>query len=127
MSPVGNDAFTSPSTRIVVVAASGSTSVTIHGPIGLNVSLFLHRQKVRSVRCQPRALTSFPIVQPKIPSRASSGVACRSGRPMTATSSPSATSGSSQSAGRTIGDWCPVSALFARYPISGRSGTSCPP
>ena len=46
---------------------------------------------------------------------------------MTATSSPSATSGSSQSAGRTIGDRCPVSALFARYPISGLVGTSCPP
>ena len=64
----------------MVVAASGSHSsaVTMNGPIGLNVSLFLHRQKVRSVRCQPRTLTSFPIVQPKIPARASAELACRS-------------------------------------------------
>jgi hypothetical protein len=87
----------------------------------------LHRQNVRSDFCQPRALTSFPIVQPRIALRASPGVACRIGAPMTATSSPSATSGSSQSDGRTIGDRCPVSALFARYPISGLAGTSCPP
>ena len=64
MSPVGKDDFTSPSTAMVVVEASGSASVTIHGPIGLNVSLFLQRQNVRSDRCQPRALTSLPIVQP---------------------------------------------------------------
>ena len=99
----------------------------MNGPIGLNVSLFLHRQNVRSERCQPRADTSFPIVQPKTASRASATDACRTGRPMTATSSPSATSGSAQSDGRTIGDRCPVSALFARYPTSGRSGTACPP
>jgi hypothetical protein len=64
MSPVRKDACTVPSTVMVVVDASGSASVTIHGPIGLNVSLFLHRQNVRSDRCQTRALTSLPIVQP---------------------------------------------------------------
>ena len=127
MSPVGKDAFISPSTRTVVVADSGSASVTMYGPIGLNVSLFLQRQNVRSTLCQPRALTSFPIVQPNTAALASSLVQCLTVLPMTATSSPSATSGSAQSAGRTIGSRCPIRALLARYPISGRVGTVCPP
>ena len=122
MSPVGKEARTSPSTRTVVVADSGSAPHTMNGPIGLNVSLFLHRQKVRSDRCQPRALTSFPIVQPSTAAVASARVQCLTGFPITVTSSPSATSGSSQSDGRTIGERCPVSALLARYPTSARSG-----
>lgn len=75
MPPVGKEARTRPSTRRVVVWASASTSVSIHGPIGLKESAFLLRQKVRSSCCQVRALTSLPIVQPKTASLASSCVA----------------------------------------------------
>src|SRR3546814_4681746 len=46
-------------------------------PMGLNVSLFLLRQNVRSWCCQVRALTSLPMVQPKTDLRASSYVAWR--------------------------------------------------
>ena len=43
-------------------SAAGSRSVTIHGPIGLNVSVFLPRHNVRSPCCHVRSLTSLPIV-----------------------------------------------------------------
>ena len=62
ISPVRNCVFTSPLTRTVVRAASRSKSVSIHGPIGLKVSQFLARQKVRSEACQSRSLTSLPMV-----------------------------------------------------------------
>src|SRR5215472_13464088 len=40
--------FSSPLTRTIVCAASRLKSVSIHGPIGLKVSAFLARHKVRS-------------------------------------------------------------------------------
>ena len=36
--------------------------VSIHGPIGLKVSAFLERQRLRSAFCQLRSLTSLPMV-----------------------------------------------------------------
>ena len=54
------------------------------------VSAFFERQKVRSSSCHARALTSLPIVQPKIASRASSAETRRIDRPITATNSGSA-------------------------------------
>ena len=62
MSSVRKRVVTSPLRRTVVSAASRSTSVSIHGPIGLKVSVFLPRQNVRSAACQVRSLTSLPIV-----------------------------------------------------------------
>lgn len=114
MSPVGNRARTSPLTRRVVVWASASTSVSIQGPIGLKVSLFLLRHRVRSSCCQARALTSLPIVQPKTASCASWRVAYRRVRPMTATSSGSASNRPRTPWGFTIAVRWPVSALLAR-------------
>jgi hypothetical protein len=59
-----NVSATRPLILIVVTIASMSAPVTIHGPIGLNVSQFLARQSVRSFACQVRSLTSLPMVQP---------------------------------------------------------------
>ena len=62
MSPVRKWVRTSSFRRTVVSAASRSKSVSIQGPIGLKVSAFFERQKVRSEACQIRSLTSLPIV-----------------------------------------------------------------
>ena len=114
MSPVANSARASPLTRTVVVWAIGSTSVSIQGPIGLNVSLFLLRQNERSARCHSRALTSLPMVQPNTDSWASARDALRTRRPMTATTSPSASKRPVTSGGTSIAWPCPTSALLAR-------------
>src|SRR3977135_2271407 len=53
-----------PFTFTTVSMVSRSTSVSIQGPIGLNVSAFLARHSPRSAFCQLRSLTSFPIVLP---------------------------------------------------------------
>src|SRR3984893_15567342 len=53
-----------PLPRMLLCAASRSKSVSIHGPIGLKVSVFLARHMVRSPDCQVRSLMSLPIVQP---------------------------------------------------------------
>ena len=114
MSPVANSARVSPLTRTVVVWTNGSTSVSIQGPIGLNVSLFLLRQKDRSACCHSRALTSLPIVQPNTDSWASARDALRSRRPRTATTSPSASKRPVTSGGTSMASPCPTKALFAR-------------
>ena len=46
----------------IVSNPSRSTSVSIHGPMGLKVSVFLERHKVPSIACQLRSLTSLPMV-----------------------------------------------------------------
>src|SRR5690348_4220892 len=46
----------------MVSILSSSTEVSIHGPIGLNVSAFLARHNPRSAFCQVRSLTSLPMV-----------------------------------------------------------------
>ncbi|MNT64999.1 hypothetical protein D3C71_1356120 [compost metagenome] len=51
-----------PFTLTTVSMRSRSAPVSIQGPIGLKVSLFLARQNVRSEACQFRSLTSLPIV-----------------------------------------------------------------
>jgi len=51
-----------PLTRITVSILSRLTSVSIHGPIGLNVSAFLERHSPRSAFCQLRSETSLPMV-----------------------------------------------------------------
>src|SRR4051794_21228567 len=51
-----------PLTFTMVSMASRSTSVSIHGPIGLKVSAFLERHSPRSAFCQVRSLTSLPMV-----------------------------------------------------------------
>ena len=48
--------------RTTVSAAWRSNAVSIHGPIGLKVSVFFARQNVRSDFCQRRSLTSLPMV-----------------------------------------------------------------
>ena len=82
--------------------------------MGLNVSLFLLRQNERSERCHSRALTSLPIVQPNTDSCASARDALRTRRPMTATTSPSASKRPVTSGGTSMGSPCPIKALFAR-------------
>jgi hypothetical protein len=62
MFPVLNCVATRPFTRTIVCIVSRSTSVSIHGPMGLKVSLFLQRQNVRSICCHVRSLKSFPMV-----------------------------------------------------------------
>src|SRR3954468_4471544 len=51
-----------PFTFMMVSILSRSTSVSIHGPIGLNVSAFLARHSPRSAFCHVRSLTSLPMV-----------------------------------------------------------------
>src|SRR5215475_10614925 len=51
-----------PLTLMMVSILSRSASVSIHGPIGLKVSAFLERHKLRSAFCQVRSETSLPIV-----------------------------------------------------------------
>src|SRR5262245_49944075 len=51
-----------PLTRMTVSIASRSTSVSIHGPIGLKVSAFLARHSPRSAFCHVRSETSLPMV-----------------------------------------------------------------
>ena len=51
-----------PLTLMAVSILSRSTSVSIHGPIGLKVSAFLERHRLRSAFCQVRSLTSLPMV-----------------------------------------------------------------
>src|SRR5579871_4624026 len=51
-----------PLTRTMVSILSRSTDVSIHGPIGLKVSVFLARHRPRSAFCQVRSLTSLPMV-----------------------------------------------------------------
>src|SRR6185437_9231323 len=51
-----------PLTLMMVSALSRSTSVSIQGPIGLKVSVFLARQSPRSAFCQVRSDTSLPMV-----------------------------------------------------------------
>ena len=114
MSPVANSACTAPLTRTVVVWTMGSTPVSIHGPMGLKVSLFLLRQNDRSQRCHSRALTSLPIVQPNTDSCASARDALRKRRPRTATTSPSASKRPVTSGGTRIDSPCPINALFDR-------------
>ncbi len=62
MALVAKRVVSTPLTRTRVSRASRSTSVSIHGPMGLNVSVFLARHSVRSDFCQARSLTSLPML-----------------------------------------------------------------
>ena len=68
---------------------SRSASVSIQGPMGLKVSVFLARHMVRSEACQVRSLTSLPTVYPSTQERASSSERFLACLPITTTSSPS--------------------------------------
>ena len=59
---VGKAISSLPFSRTLVTRSSSFTLVSIHGPIGLNVSVFFARHSVRSLFCQVRSLTSLPIV-----------------------------------------------------------------
>ena len=62
MSLVRKRLLSLPFTLTMVSILSRSTSVSIHGPIGLKVSAFLARHSPRSAFCQLRSLTSLPMV-----------------------------------------------------------------
>src|SRR5436305_12586974 len=64
MSLVRKRPVSRPFTFTMVSMASRSTSVSIHGPIGLKVSAFLARHSPRSAFCHDRSLTSLPIISP---------------------------------------------------------------
>ena len=121
---VSNCDTVAPLSLTVVSIVVGSASVSIHGPIGLKVSVFFERHIVLSEACQVRSLTSFPTVYPSTHENASDSDKCFTCLPMTTTSSPSYCTFSVASSGMTIGSPCAISALFARYPMLGCFGTS---
>src|SRR4029077_1304810 len=89
MSLVWKRLLSLPFRRTTVSILSRSTEVSIHGPIGLNVSAFLDRHNPRSAFCQVRSLTSLPMVKPNTHDIPSRSVKCFAFLPMTTTSSPS--------------------------------------
>ncbi len=86
----------------------------MNGPIGLKVSALFARQSVRSVFCQPRSLTSLPSVYPFTQSRAFFSVRFFAVLPITATNSPSYSTGPGESAGMTISAPVGISAAAER-------------
>ena len=86
---VGNEIVSILFNRTVVTNLSRFTSVSIHGPIGLKVSVFFALHIVRSSRCHLRSLTSFPMVYPNTKSSASSSDIFFASFPIIATNSPS--------------------------------------
>jgi len=62
MSLVRKRLLSLPLTRTMVSIFARSASVSIHGPIGLKVSAFLERHRLRSAFCQVRSETSLPMV-----------------------------------------------------------------
>ena len=61
-SPEEKSSHTVPLCRTAMRSLTGSSPVAIHGPNGLNVSQFFARNRVRSVFCYSRWLTSFPML-----------------------------------------------------------------
>ena len=101
-------------TRTWISWLLGSSSVSIAGPIGLDVSAFLPRHMVRSENCQARSLRSLPSVYPSTQLKASSFDRFFALRPMTATNSPSNWTGPTASDGMTMVSPLAISALGER-------------